>query len=144
MIFVDVITPEAKVFSAEADSISLPTVMGEITILPNHMPLVTTLAPGMLTVRRGADEQYFALSKGVVEVESDRIRVLSDIADRVDSIDEQAVVEAKNRAEIALKQKREDVEAFTEATAVLDREIARLRSVRRRRSEGRHLHHPNP
>ncbi len=139
MFHVDVITPEAKIFSADADSVSLPTIMGEITILQHHVPLVTTLAPGMLTVRRGKEENYFALSRGVVEIEGNTIRVLSDIADRVDTIDEQAVVEAKKRAENLLKEKRTDTEAFTEASALLDREIARLRAVRRRRSEGRRI-----
>lgn len=138
MLMIELITPEQRVYAGNADAVTLPTVTGEITILPHHIPLVTTLAPGMMVVRIGKEEQYFAVSRGVVEVDGAKIRVLSDIADRVDSLDEQAIVEAKNRAEKLVQEKREDVEGFTEATAILDRELARLRSVRRRKSSTRH------
>jgi F-type H+-transporting ATPase subunit epsilon len=126
------ITPETTAFTGEAVSVSVPTTMGELTILPGHIPLISTLAPGMMVVRNKDGEQFFAVSRGVVEVSSTDIRVLSDIADRVDSLDEQAIEEARKRAEALMQEKRGDAEGFAEATAILDREIARLRSVRRR------------
>ncbi len=129
---VELITPEAVVLSTEAQSVTLPTTAGEITVMRNHIPLVTTLAPGMMTVR-GSNEQFFAVSRGTVQVEPGSIRILSDIADRVDALDEKAVEEARLRAEKLLQDKRGDAEGFAEATAILDRELARLRSVRRRR-----------
>jgi len=131
------ITPEATAFTGEASSVTIPTTTGEITVLPGHIPLISTLAPGMMIVRVKDGEQYFAVSRGVVEVTAKNIRVLSDIADRVDSLDEQAIEDAKRRAEDLMNEKRGDAEGFAEATAILDREIARLRSVRRRPRSGR-------
>lgn len=137
MISVTLITPEQTAFSGEASSITIPTTTGEITVLPGHIPLITTLAPGMMTVRMKDGEHFFAVSRGVVEVSAKNIRVLSDIADRVDSLDEQAIEQAKAKAEDLMKEKRGDTEGFAEATAILDREIARLRSVRRRPGRSR-------
>lgn len=126
------VTPEGTAFTGDALSVTLPSTTGEITVLPGHIPLITTLAPGMMTVRIKDSEQFFAVSRGVVEVSAKNIRVLSDIADRVDSLDEQAIEDAKKKAEDLMNEKRGDTEGFAEATAILDREIARLRSVKRR------------
>lgn len=131
------VTPEGTAFTGNAMSVTLPSTTGELTILPGHIPLITTLAPGMMTVRMKDGEQNFAVSRGVVEVSDKNIRVLSDIADRVDSLDEQAIEQAKAKAEDLMKEKRGDTEGFAEATAILDREIARLRSVRRRPGRSR-------
>jgi F-type H+-transporting ATPase subunit epsilon len=89
----------------------------------------------MLTVRSAdGEEQYFALSRGVVQIEKNSIKILSDIADRVDALDEQSILDARKRAEDLVASRRQDNEGFIEATALLDRELARLKSVRRRRS----------
>lgn len=135
MFTLEVLTPDGVALRAEAVSASIPTSNGEITILKEHVPLVTTLGPGMLTVRTvDGQEQYFALSRGVVQVEKKTIKILSDIADRVDALDEQAILDARKRAEELLATRRQDLEGFAEASALLDRELARLKSVRRRRS----------
>lgn len=135
MFTLEVLTPDGVAFRSEAASASIPTSNGEITILKNHVPLVTTLGPGMLTVRSAdGEEQYFALSRGVVQIEKNSIKILSDIADRVDALDEQSILDARKRAEDLVASRRQDNEGFIEATALLDRELARLKSVRRRRS----------
>lgn len=135
---VELITPEGTGYKGEAYAVTLPTIQGEITVLPHHLPIIATLGIGMMTLKSDDGEHYFAISRGIVEVGPCRVRVLSDIADRVDALDETAVEEAKKRAESLLKEKRHDTEGFAEATAVLDRELARLQSVRRRRTH-RHL-----
>ncbi len=130
---IDIITPEETAFGGEADSITIPTGDGEITVLGNHIPLVSTLMPGAIIIRQGKEEQFFAVSRGVVEIGHNHVRILSDIADRAESLEQTAIEEAKTRAEKALAEKdRADTEGFTEATAILDREIARLKSIRRR------------
>lgn len=128
------VTPEASVLDTDVDSVTLPTANGEITILAHHLPLITTLAPGMMTVKTSESEESFAVSRGVVEVAGTHMVVLSDIADRVEELEEEAVEQAKKRAEQLLADKRADSEGFAEATAILDRELARVISVRRRRS----------
>lgn len=139
MIHLSIITPEEVAFTGEAESITIPTAAGEITVLTGHIPLVSTLQPGTMIVRDGkGGEQFFAVSRGVVEVEHNTIRILSDIADRVESLEEDAIEQAKQRAEEVLKKQRQgDSEGFADATAILDRELARLKSVRRRRSSSR-------
>ena len=69
MITFEIATPERIVYKDTVDSLTLPTREGEITILPQHIPLVAVLAPGAITVRKGQDEQYMAVSGGFIEVQ---------------------------------------------------------------------------
>jgi F-type H+-transporting ATPase subunit epsilon len=134
MLHLEIITPDQTVYEGDVDSVTLPTADGEITVLPSHMPLITTVVPGAVIAHVGKDEQIFAVSRGVIEVHSDRVRVLSDIADRADALEEAAVERARAQAEKLVSEKREDAETFAEATAILDRELARLKTIRRHRS----------
>lgn len=120
-------------FEGEVDSVSLPTPQGEITILPHHIPLISIVAPGVITIRQKGSEQLLAVSRGVIEVDGKTIRVMVDTADRADELQEQAILAAKAEAEKLQRERREDREGFAEATAILERELARLRVVRRRR-----------
>lgn len=134
MMHLVIITPDQTVYDGDIDSVSLPTADGEITVLPHHVPIITTIVPGPVIVRSGKDEKVFAVSRGVIEVDQTSVRVLSDIADRADQLEESAVEQARANAEKLMSEKRQDAEAFAEATAILDRELARLRTVRRHRS----------
>ncbi len=132
-LLVELITPEGTAFAGPAVSVTLPTGDGEITVYGGHVPLVSTVAPGMMTVRQpDGDDRQFAVARGVIEVSSSSVRVLSDIADRVEALEEAAIEKAKAKAEQVLSERRHDSEEFAEATAVLEKELARLRSVRRR------------
>ena len=73
MIHLEIITPERVVFQGEADSVSLPTPDGEITILPHHIPLISIVVAGSVLVRKGKEEQLFAVSRGVIEVDGKSI-----------------------------------------------------------------------
>src|SRR3989338_6596266 len=130
----EIITPERVVFQVEADSVSLPTPEGEITILPHHIPLISIVVAGSVLVRKGTDEQLFAVSRGVIEVEGSTLRVLTETADRAAELEEEAIEKAKKVAEELLKQKQDDTEGFAEATALLERELARLHVARKHRS----------
>ena len=131
MLIVEIITPEQTVYSGEAESVTLPTADGEITVLPHHIPLISILVPGKSVVRLGGEEFVFAVSGGVIEVDGMTIRVLADTADRAELLEEAAVTQAKQAAEKLVSERRHDAEGFAEATAILDRELARLRTVRR-------------
>ncbi len=130
---VQLITPEGIAYKGDSDSVTIPTVAGEITVLPGHIPLIGVLAPGSLIIRSGLDEKGFAIARGVVDIGPKHIRILSDIADTVEVLDEAEVERARERALKLLSEKRSDVEAFAEAQAVLEKEVARLKTVRRRR-----------
>lgn len=129
-----IITPEQTAFDAQIDSVSVPTAMGELTILPHHIPLVTTLASGTMTVRYGGKEEMFAVSHGILEVDGPTVRVLSDIADRAEHLQEKAIEQAHEAAQKLVMERRGEDEGFAEAVAILDRELARLKSVRRHRA----------
>ena len=133
----EIVSPEATVFKSEAQSVSLPTELGEITVLPNHIPLTATLRPGIVTVRGQGKEQYLATSGGFIQVQKENhVIVLADTAERAEDLTEQAVNEAYDRAAKLLQEKR-NVEDVTSAAAVasLERELARLRVVRKHRGK---------
>ena len=133
----ELITSEGSAFNGEAISVTIPSGMGEITILKNHIPLLSTVEPGTMIIRTVDDELLFAVSRGVIQVGPRGIRVLSDIADRAETFDESVIEIAKARAEELKSARREDSEEFAEASATLSKEIARLASVRRLRSRRR-------
>lgn len=133
MLHLVIITPDSTVFEADVESVTLPTGDGEITVLPQHIPLVTTAVPGSLIARVKGEEHLFAVSRGTIEVDGTGVRVLVRTADSTDALqDEAAIALAKENAEKLMAEKRTDAEAFAQAAAVLDRELARLKSVRRR------------
>lgn len=133
MLRLSIITPERTVFEGDVASVTLPTGDGEITVLPRHIPVVTTAVPGSLIARDESGERLFAVSRGTIEVNATSVQVLVRTADSADELaDEEAIRRAKEAAEKLMQEKRTDAEAFAEANAVLDRELARLLSVRRK------------
>lgn len=133
----ELITSEGSAFSGDAVSVTIPSGMGEITVLKNHIPLLSTVEPGTVIIRTTEQELLFAVSRGVVQIGPKNVRILSDIADRAESLEEKAIELAKKRAEELREARRNDAEGFVEATATLERELARLASVRRLRSRRR-------
>lgn len=136
-----IVTPERVVFEdAEVDAAILPTEEGEITVLPHHIPLVSLLKAGVLRLKKGSDEISIAVSTGIIEVDGKSVVVLADTAERADELEEEKIFRAQQEAKKLMEEKRADSEAYAEATAVFEREIARLNVVKRhRRSKG-----PNP
>ncbi len=95
----EIVTPEAKVYTDTIDSVVIPTVEGEIGVLPGHIPLLTQVAHGELRVAKGAETQFLAVSGGFAEIEGDTVRVLAEHAITEEKIDESAVEAALKRAE---------------------------------------------
>jgi F-type H+-transporting ATPase subunit epsilon len=135
--YLEIITPEETVYRGKAESVTLPSGAGEITVMAHHIPLLSTVLPGTVIARNGTEESFYAVSRGVVQIDGETVRILTDTADRAEGLEEKEIEAAKLRAEEMLKEKRTDVEGFAEATAMLERELAKLRSVRRMRSRGR-------
>ncbi len=142
MLHVSVVTPERVVLEEDVDSLSLPTPEGEITVLPNHRPLVSLLATGAMTLRKGGDETHLASSGGFVEILPDsEVRILADSAERAEELVSEKVEEARSRAEEALKGKRfADEGGHAALVGSLERELARLK-VLRRSTRGRRQQH---
>ena len=99
----EIVTPEAKVYSDTIDSVVIPTVEGEIGVLPGHIPLLTPIASGELRVAKGATSHLLAVSGGFAQIDGDQVRVLAEHAITEEKIDENAVEAALKRAEEQLK-----------------------------------------
>lgn len=128
-------TPERVVFEAPAvEAITLPTKMGEITILPDHLPIVSSLVPGEVRVRVGGQDISMAVSGGFIEVTPGRVVVLADTAERAEEIDERRAEEAREKARKLMQEKRVAEETdYVALAAKLEKELARLHVVRKHR-----------
>jgi len=132
-----IVTPEKILFEGEVLQVSVSTTMGQITVLPNHIPLVSQLAPGEVVVRfNGTDESLMAVSGGIVEVLPEQVVILADTAERAEDIDESRAEEARQKAEDLLKTKVADAEQFAMFTAQMEKELARLRVARKYKKQG--------
>lgn len=127
----EIVTPERVVLRQEILQISAPTANGEITILPDHIPLVAVLRPGVIEVKRVDNvAEIMAVSGGFIEVMRDKVVILADTAEHAAELDEARIKEAQARAE-ELKQQaknRDDVE-FTEIAARIEKELAREKAL---------------
>ena len=93
----EIVTPEKKVFDETVDTVTIPTGTGEIGIMPNHAPLISTIRPGVLTYSKDRQTEKLAVAGGFVEVSNNKISVLADSAERADEIDvEAAQLEREN------------------------------------------------
>ena len=100
----EIVTPETRVYSDTIDSVVIPTVEGEVGILPGHIPLLTEIADGELRVTKNGRLEFLAVGGGFAQVEGDRVRVLAEHAITESGIDEKAVEAALARAEAELKE----------------------------------------
>ena len=138
MIAFTIATPERVVYKESIDSLSLPTPMGEITVLQNHIPLVSLISPGMITLRKGKEEWYVAVSGGFVSVKPEsNVTLLADTAERAEELTLEAVEKAREDARRALQQVRvADDASFAMAAAAVERELARVRVARKHKARG--------
>jgi len=131
-----IVTPDRVLLQETVEGVSIPTVEGEITILPEHLPIIAAMKPGELRIKKEGKESFFAVTRGVVEVDGKLITVLVDAAERAEDIDEKRAEEAKERARALMTEKRTDEESFTSASAELERALARIKIARKRSSHG--------
>lgn len=103
----EIITPDKKVFTEEIDELTVPTILGEITILPHHANLVSKVTPGEIIVKNGKKEQYLGITGGFLEVNNGAITILADYAVRSQDIEVNKAIEAQKRAEEKLKKRKE-------------------------------------
>ena len=128
-------TPERIVLETEVDSVTLHTQMGEVTILPNHVPLVANLKPGEIKYKIAGKENFFAVSAGVIEVKNENeVVILADTAEFGHEIDEKRAEEAREWAKKIMTEEHQSSEGFASAAAVLERNLARLKVARKHRS----------
>jgi F-type H+-transporting ATPase subunit epsilon len=140
----ELVTLDGVKFSADAYSIILPTASGQITVLPHHEPLLSLLVPGVITIRKNANDadyhlEHYATYGGVVEITANSARILVDEADHGDQINE-AEAKKAHEAAIALRQSAKTQVELDKAQERIDRQAVRLQVADLRRRHGARHH----
>ena len=129
----EIVTPQAVVFSEDVELVTLPGVEGQFGVYPQHVRLMTQIVPGEIIVSRGGQDTFLAIGEGLVEVTAHSVSIVTDMAIPADKIDEAAVEEARQRAEARLREKISD-EEIASVNASLARSLAQLQVKKRRRT----------
>jgi F-type H+-transporting ATPase subunit epsilon len=126
----EIVTPEAKTYSEDVEMVTLPGFEGEMGIYPMHVPLMTQIVAGELSVRKDGREYFLAIGEGFVEITADKVAIMTDMAVRAEQIDEAKAEEARKRAESRLQEKLTDEETAM-VSAALMHSLAQLKVKRR-------------
>ena len=132
-IHVDVVSVEESVFSGEARFVALPGESGELGILPRHTPLITRIKAGSVRIEKAdGTEEFIFVAGGILEVQPDRVTVLSDTAIRGKDLDEEKANEARMAAQEAVKNANSDIDLAkaTSELAVMAAQLSALRKYR--------------
>lgn len=129
----EIVTPERVVLKKDIFQVTVPTQEGEITVLPDHIPLMSILKPGVLEIKNEAGEiEVMSVSGGFLQVTRGKIIVLADTAEKAEELDEQRIEEAKARAEEKRKElSSSDQVQFANISVQLDKELARFKALNR-------------
>lgn len=125
-LYLKLITPTATILDEEVDEITLPTVNGEISILPNHVDLLTKIVAGEMMIKKGNKTQGFAVFGGFLEVSKNHASILADYAVRAEDIEIGKAKEAGERAQKAMKEKTSEQD-FKIADAELRKALLELK-----------------
>jgi len=132
----EIVTPERLAYEDDVDSVQLPGSEGELGILPHHAPLLATLGAGELRIRKGGQEETFAVFGGFVQVRPDKVIVMAELADLSSEIDLETAREARREAERALETGYHEGADLAAARAALQQALLRIRVAERRHREG--------
>ena len=135
-IHVDVVSAEESIFSGESRFVALPGEAGELGIYPRHTPLITRVKPGSVRIEKeDGSEEFVFVAGGILEVQPNRVTVLSDTAIRGKDLDEEKAAKSKAAAEEALKKAKSDIDiAMAQSElAVMAAQIAALRKYRQKK-----------
>jgi len=129
----EIVTPEATVYSEEVDMVTLPGVEGEMGILPQHVRLMTQMVPGEMIVHKDGHDRFLAVGEGLVEITGDRVAIVTNMAIAAENIDAAKAEEARQRAAARLREKISSEEVAS-VNASLARSLAQLHVKRRHRT----------
>ena len=132
----EIVTPEAKIYSEDVEMVTLPGAEGEMGIYPEHVPLMTQIVAGEVIARKSGEDCLLAVGEGFVQITGDRVAILADMAIRAENIDEAKVEEARRRAEARLAEKL-DAEEVATVEAALAFSLAELKVKRHRATHRR-------
>ena len=128
----EIVTPQATTYSEDVDMVNLPGLEGDMGVYPEHVPLMTQIGSGEISVSKSGEQHFLAVGEGFVEITGEKVAVLTDMAVKESDIDEQAAEEARKRAEARLQEKLSD-EELASVSAALAHSLAQLKVKRRNR-----------
>ena len=128
----EIVTPDARIYSEDVDMVTLPGVEGEMGIYPMHVPLMTQIVAGEMSVRKDGRDFFLAVGEGFAEITGERVAILTDMAIKAENIDEAKAEEARKRAEARMAEKLDDEQSAL-VSAALAHSIAQLKVKRRQR-----------
>ena len=128
----EIVTPDARIYSEDVDMVTLPGVEGEMGIYPMHVPLMTQIVAGEMSVRKDGRDFFLAVGEGFAEITGERVAILTDMAIKAENIDEAKAEEARKRAESRMAEKLDEEQAAL-VSAALAHSIAQLKVKRRQR-----------
>ena len=137
-IHVDVVSAEQEIFSGLAEVVIVPAQMGEVGIYPRHAPMITRIKPGSVRIRipEQAEDELIYVSGGMLEVQPSIVTILADTAIRGADLDEAKAIEAKVRAEEAMKDKSSKID-YAKAQAELAESLAQIAAIEKIRKHPR-------
>lgn len=134
-----IVTPERVVLETDVDQVTAASVDGELSILPDHEPIVTALAIDMLRYKQNKEDEFAAVMGGILEVKNNEVTVLSDMAELDTEIDVTRAHHAKERAEAEKLQKTDKLDVYV-AELAISRAVARLKAHEfRQRKRGKNI-----
>lgn len=125
-------SPDAVLFDGEVDLVTVTTPNGEIGIMADHEPLVSLICPGLMKIHSGKEEKLLATGGGFIKTNGSIAKVFAQTAEYSESIDEKRAHEAMQQAQDIMKEKIDEI-SLADATALLERNIARLKVVGRKK-----------
>ncbi len=127
-----VVTPDRDVLGVECDEVVAPGRNGEIGLLPGHIPLITALRPGVLTVVKGGKKSFYAVSSGFAEVDADTVTVLTASCEPASAIDVERARKTLSEAEAKLEKLGPNDPDYDARRFQMERARARLDAVDRK------------
>lgn len=129
----EIVTLEKVVLQEEILQATIPTQMGEITVLPEHISLVSILKPGVIEIKKANEEiDFISLAGGFIEILPDKLVILADEAERAAELDEERIKAARQAAEEAReKALSSDTYDFSAVAAKLESELAKEKALRK-------------
>jgi len=132
---VNIVSAENEIYSGTVTQVFAPASMGEVGVMPRHAPMLSTLKAGEVRVLlQDGGEESFYVSGGILEIQPHIVTILSDTAMRASDIDENAAMEAKARAEAAMKDKASDMD-YAKAKSELLEAVAQIETLKKLRKQ---------
>lgn len=133
-----IITPDRIAYKEDVDAVSVPSVTGQLGILPRHIGLLTPLTEGEIKIRKGKDELFLAIGEGFLQVGREATKILVTRAAHAQELDERRILEARREAERALAEKAPEEEA-ARYRALLRSTLVDLKVLRRHKGKTKRL-----